>query len=285
MFIYSVMVGFVFMREYESASSINTFRQCPRKYYYHYILGLPIKNTIYTLRGNIIHLVLQDFFGVELEDITDYEGKFREIVINLFNYHWIDNLQELKDLGLENGEIKDFYNQSLMMLDNFARNFSKKILKELENGLSLKQAFEKIKPQTEMYYISEDYKIQGYIDAIHNISGDIILIDYKTSKKTEITREYELQLALYALMYQEKHGVLPTKVGINFLISGEEYLIDVNNELLLKAKMACEEIHTCTLSYNIKDYSRNITKLCDWGSGKCEFYNRCFNQKVLVNFK
>ena len=26
-------------RDLESASSINTFRQCPRKYYYHYILG------------------------------------------------------------------------------------------------------------------------------------------------------------------------------------------------------------------------------------------------------
>lgn len=275
------------MRDYESASSINTFRQCPRKYYYHYVLGMPTKATIHTLRGNIVHSVLEDFFGIELEGIENYnyEGKFREILVNLFNYHWIDNISKLKDLGLENGQVKDFYDQSLMMLDNFARNFSKKILKELEAGLTLKDAFDKIKPQTEVYYVSEDYKVQGYIDAIHNVAGDVILMDYKTSKKAEVTREYELQLALYSLMYQEKHGVLPVKAGINFLITGEELMIDVNKDLILKAKMACEEIHSCTLSCNVCDYPRNITRLCDWGAGKCDFYDNCFGQKGLEDFK
>jgi len=273
------------VRKYESPSSINTFRNCPRKYYYHYILGLDTKPTIHTIRGNIVHSVLEDFFNIELEDIENFNAKFEEILFNLFNYYWMEKLESLKGLGLENGEVKTFYNESLFMLNNFAANFSKKIMNELKNNLSLRDAFNKIRPKTEVYYVSDTYKIQGYIDAIHDFSGDVVLMDYKTSKSGSITPEYMLQLGLYALMYQEKHNILPKKVGIYFLASGEEIIIDVDRNLLLKAKMACEEIKICTLSNRITDYPRNITKLCDWGRGRCDFFNNCFGQKGLEEFK
>ena len=43
----------------QSPSSIITYRQCPRKYYYHYIENLPTKPSIHTIRGKIVHSVLQ----------------------------------------------------------------------------------------------------------------------------------------------------------------------------------------------------------------------------------
>ena len=63
----------------ESPSSINTFKQCKRKYYYQYIEKLPTLPNIHQVRGNIAHSVLEDFFDTEISEFTteNYKLKFK----------------------------------------------------------------------------------------------------------------------------------------------------------------------------------------------------------------
>ena len=60
-------------------------------------------------------------------------------------------------------------------------------------------------------------------------------MDYKTSNKDYLQDEYKLQLGIYALLYQQEHGIAPDKVGIDFLRFGE-IVINVDENLLNLAK-------------------------------------------------
>ena len=57
----------------QSPSSINTYKQCPRKHFYQYILNLPTKPSIYLIRGSIVHEVLEKFFDIKRQNSnTDF---------------------------------------------------------------------------------------------------------------------------------------------------------------------------------------------------------------------
>ena len=107
-------------------------------------------------------------------------------------------------------------------------------------------------------------------------------MDYKTSKKSEISEAYRLQLAIYALLYEEKHGHRPAKVGIYFLNESEK-LLDVNEELLRLAKMEIDMIHAATEPDHLEAYPMKISRLCNYGSGKCDFYEKCFSSDDRFN--
>ena len=99
-------------------------------------------------------------------------------------------------------------------------------------------------------------------------------MDYKTSKKDEMTPGYRLQLAIYALLYKLKYGVMPAKVGIDFLKFGVKQ-IEVDENLLDEAEDEVRAIHEKTATENIEDYPRHESGLCKWGSGQCDFYDSC----------
>ena len=106
-------------------------------------------------------------------------------------------------------------------------------------------------------------------------------MDYKTSAKAHITDAYKLQLAIYALLYEEKHNVRPNHVGIYFLNEGEQ-LLDVDDELIAHAKFMIEQIHASTDGIdNITDYVKKESPLCKWSNGQCDFYEYCFNSKPI----
>jgi ATP-dependent helicase/DNAse subunit B len=72
----------------QSPSSINTYNQCPRKYYYQYILKLPTRPSIHLVRGNIAHSVLEDFFSIThltLESVME-EG-FEQFALKLLRQY------------------------------------------------------------------------------------------------------------------------------------------------------------------------------------------------------
>ena len=74
----------------ESPSSINTFRQCKRKYYYQYIEKLPTKGSIHLVRGNIVHSTLEDFYDLSIEGINseNYMQGFKMMLQKEFVRQW-----------------------------------------------------------------------------------------------------------------------------------------------------------------------------------------------------
>ena len=267
----------------QSPSSIITYKNCPRKYFYKYIMKLQTLPTIHTARGKIIHETLEDFYKIDVSSISNehYEFELKIILQNIFKNKWGLN-EELENLNLRKDELNLYNAESIYMVNNWFESFIKRLELELRNN-ELQEAFKNLTPETEVHFISERYQVQGFIDAIHKVEEDIHLVDYKTSNKTEINDEFKLQLAIYCLLYEEKYGVLPKKVSIDFLRSRRKDL-DVDKELLEFAKKECGFIQERTKSENIEDYPMKPGPLCKWSTGQCDFYDLCFGQKKLTEY-
>ncbi len=263
------------VKRVQSPSSINTFKQCKRKYYYSYIEELPRKENIHGVRGNIAHSVLENFYTIDLKDFTkeNYRQMFRVTLQNLFIQEWGKEREKLLALKLTKEELEHYFNDTLFMILNWCDDFLKHFESKLDN--SIEEAFKQLTPQTELAFVSEEYKVRGFVDAIHLVEGDVHIVDYKTNKKAELKDSIKLQLAIYCLMYEEKFGKRPKKAGA-FFLRDTLHMIDVDEELLTKAKMEIKNIHDYTeKASSVHDYERTVTPLCKWRTGQCDFYEVC----------
>ena len=270
------------MGRLESPSSINTYNSCKRKYFYSYKLKLPRKDSISTLTGKAVHDALENFFKIDTTNITktNYETVLKQHLMHLFNSAWTKATPNLLKLENDKETIRSYYQESFHMLENFINDFLS-ALSSVINGYTFHESFEKLKPQTEVYLYSEKYNVQGYLDAVLNINNEIYIIDYKTSSRDNMTEDYMLQLGIYALMFNEKFGKLPHKLGLHFLRHGTKKYLEVTPELLEKAKKECELIQLNTQSNDIKDYDKNPGPYCKWKDGQCSFYDQCYGVKKL----
>ncbi len=260
----------------QSPSSINTYKQCPRKYYYHYIEKLSTKPSIHLTRGKIVHAVLENFFKVNVPKLPEKNAFFvlQIFIQDMLEQYWQRQQGELEQLPLTKQQLDFYFAETKDMMNTWYANFLKKLTIEMKQ-YPLIPAFQRLTPQVELDYSAEKYGIRGFIDAVHEQDGEVILMDYKTSKHPKISNEYRLQLALYALMYEETHKRLPNKVGIDFLKFGEQ-LLPVDNELINHAKFEAELIHINTTSTAKENYPMKPSPLCKWSTGQCDFYEKCF---------
>lgn len=258
----------------QSPSSINTYKQCPRKYYYQYIQELPTLSNVHQIRGQIAHSVLESFYDITLPSSQEeYGAYFKTAIQKLLLFHWHLAEPKLNKLELNHDQKQFYFEETMLMLMNWVNHF----LAELEQQLAvlpLPEAFQKLTPLREQNYLSEDYGVQGFIDAIHHQEEGVQIIDYKTNANLEISEEQRLQLAIYSLLYQEKHGQPPFKVGI-FFLRHKLKLMKVEEELLELAKKEIKLIHQKTQSDRPEDYPPKHSSLCKWSSGRCDFYETC----------
>jgi predicted RecB family nuclease len=165
------------------------------------------------------------------------------------------------------------------MLINWVEHFFGILQSEMEKGMSFEEAFARHTPRIEEEYSNQERRVRGFIDAIHERDGEVHIRDYKTSNKPVITDEYRLQLAIYALLYNDTHGVVPDTVGIFFLKFGEQ-LMSVNDELLHEAALEIAWVHERTQTDDMNEYPKRLTPLCNY----CDFYERCWKQKEIDDF-
>jgi len=270
------------MTRIESPSSVNTYRACQRKYFYHYKLNLPTKESVAALTGKAVHAAIENFFAFNASclNFTNYEQELRNHLLNSFNHAWIKEVPKLGRLEIDKEIIRGYYKDSLMMLEKFSLRFLQQLNQEMKTK-ELQEAFLTLAPETEVAILSETYRLRGYIDAIHRLHGEARIVDYKTSRKDDITEEYRLQLAVYTLLFKERHGKLPDKAGVYFLRHGSQKFLEVNEELLNFARQACEEVHMNTVSDNIRQYPKNLGPGCKW----CDYKDICFGQKTILEFQ
>ena len=259
----------------QSPSSINTYKQCPRKYYYQYIEKLPTKHSIHLVRGNIVHSALEDFFEIDFEKlgkVDDYKFFLHSFVGALLLKHWQLKHKELESLGMSEYELQEYYNDSADMLKKWVGTF----LETIDENNFIEDFKSKI-PIREQEYSSDKYKVRGFIDAIENVDGEVRVMDYKTSKRPHLSDAYHLQLNIYALLYHEKHGKLPDKLGIYFLKFGEQ-TIPCSMDNVREAAREVTLVHELTTANEIEFYPRRTSPLCKWKTGQCDFYDVCFGR-------
>ncbi|MFA4887734.1 MAG: PD-(D/E)XK nuclease family protein [Candidatus Nanoarchaeia archaeon] len=266
------------MTRLESPSSINTYKTCARKYFYHYKLNLPTKDSLATINGSAVHTALENFYTIDPSNLSfnNYENELRHHLLNTFNQAWTESVPKLLGLGIEKEGIKSTYQESLNMLNRFLSVFTEQLQQTMSNK-PLQEAFNFLKPETEVLLSSSFHQVRGYVDAIHNREGEVVIIDYKTSRSDELTDEYKLQLAIYAMLYQERQGKIPEKAALYFLRHGTHKYVEVTAELVEHAKQTCADVHSNTVSNEINDYEKNLGTWCKW----CDYKDYCFGQTRL----
>lgn len=261
----------------ESPSSINTFLQCKRKYYYKYIEKHLEPSTIHTLRGKIVHTVLEKFYSVPILSLTNvtYPQQLRVALQDLFLKEWGAQREELLQLHLSQETIVTIFDETLLMLFNWYEHFLLELKAKVQETGDIQPAFAALIPQREIELTSASYSVRGFVDAIYSVNDAVHILDYKTNAQTEIKDSIILQLAIYSLLYEEKYGKRPDKVGAFFLRDTVK-MLDVDERLITLAKQEIEKIHTHTsTAEHIDAYPRTITPLCKWRDGQCSFYDFC----------
>ena len=258
-------------RRIESPSSIKTYKQCPRKYYYNYIEELPTTPSIHLVRGTIVHSVLEKFYDENVEDMTweTMESQLLMRVQHILIKEWKASHKELTALNLTESETAQAFEETLHMIINWTIQKTHELQHSIHEE-SFPQAFKKHTPIREQEYTSETHGVHGYIDAIETTPAGAKIMDYKSDRVPDIEK-HRLQLAIYALLYKEKHGILPISTGVYFLRGKPEHL-EVSEELVQYALTHLKEIHSKTKSDEQTDYPKQLSKLCNY----CDYNTLCF---------
>jgi DNA helicase-2/ATP-dependent DNA helicase PcrA len=183
-----------------SYTQIDTFKGCPLKYKYRYILKVPTLPYQTLTFGRTIHETLHDFhrFAQQGKNLSQKE------LIELYKSHFDEtgyDSQEHKEKRFKKGieDLKIYY-------QTHQKLFGKPI--HLERSFKLK---------------IDDVIINGKIDRIDEVSDGTEIIDYKTGKtKDQKAVDKDGQLSLYALACNQVFGLNPHQVSLYFIESGKK---------------------------------------------------------------
>ncbi len=234
---------------------------------------------IISVRENIIILTLLSFlpsqtfirFAAVLLMLFLTNNFFRNVVQDLLVSEWKLSQQKIRGLGVSERDEMRFFEETLLMVFNWLEGFVQRF--SAESG-SVSEIFHKLTPLRELSYVSDAHFVRGIIDVIEQHGSETRVMDYKTSNHSNI-EEYRLQLAIYSLLFFERHKKFPDKVGIYFLKDNTTKFLNVDQELLDFAKREIELIHQNTFSKDKKFYPKHISSLCKWSTGQCDFYDVC----------
>ncbi len=259
-------------RRIESPSSINTLKQCPRKYYYSYIEKITGPPNVHQIRGNVVHKVLERFFDAEVDHLTrnDFEPELVHTMQMLMLEEWQAAKKKFDQLELDSTKLKFYFEESMLMVLNWLAQFSHKI-KKTEGDFH--EVFRSMTPEREKQLVCPPLFVKGIIDAIETHNDEIRIMDYKTSSSFN-EHDHKLQLAIYSLLYMENFGKMPDKAGIYFLKDRPRFIM-VDDSLIAEAKKEIAWMHEQTHSDHADDYPRKPGPLCKWSTGQCEYFDIC----------
>ena len=233
-----------------SPTSINMYLRCPRKFYLRYIRKLKTKPSIYLLRGIAVHEALAKFYDMDITPESEI-GLLRLNLLNYFHEAWAKHSATILKLDISREDIDKIYIESVNMLYGWFYRFMEKASLGIQ------------KPQTEVKLFSKKYNLMGIMDAIYNNDGKVIIVDYKTSGKDDITPEIEIQMALYALLYLENFNRKPDMIAVDFLQTGNKKFITVTNDMIDDARKLCIDIRSKIHSNDIADYPCTCGGWCE----------------------
>jgi DNA helicase-2/ATP-dependent DNA helicase PcrA len=185
-----------------SYSQLETFKQCPLKYKYRYILGIPTLPSHALNFGTTMHRTLRDYHREDLFKDSSikrlleiYEGHFKE------NSEGYESLRH-KQMRFSDGQkiLENYYKEAPQRLGKpefLEKKFTIKI-----NGIPL----------------------IGSIDRLDKMAdGSFEVVDYKTGsdKKAKFIDKDE-QLTIYALAARDVLNITPKSLALYFLETGKK---------------------------------------------------------------
>ena len=206
-----------------SASSLQKFDECQKKYEYKYIYNMPEPTPqsweAITL-GNFVHRVLEEGVSKNLRTIKEFEDCAKTI-----------QMEEFKDSNLD---------ETLPLIRTF---FERNKQKYNENSL------------TEQWLSAnlDGLKFTGYADRIDvNDEGEVTIIDYKTGKSDVKPKYRNWQLGLYALA-SRKFGTPQTLIL-------EMLQKDHPLEFEIDSKGVAKEVHSSRIQFSLQEVKQELVE-------------------------
>lgn len=252
-----------------SASMINTYLDCGRKFFFKYVKNLEQveeSDISYLAFGNLFHKSAECF--VE----SDYKTPIEECINKGF-----EQLKEEEKASITQSA-KDTCIKYLQSLEKYYKSENKFL-----------KAEEKIEG-VEVHLNNLSLKLYGIIDRIDKTpNGDYIVIDYKTSKSrkefdnnienlfnselAEKRNSYALQILFYAYLLQRKgYNVIDTQLIYPHLLQKNPYcsVSEFNKEIYNEYE---EHLKACLEEIFDKENNWNSTKNCKY----CDYKEICSN--------
>ena len=281
-----------------SASSINKYNICPLDFYYRYLVEFGEEksveedietHTFGTFIHNTLDALYQPYSKYNKEGELIYEDPpaITEQIIEGMMASFPEKLTQ---------EFINYFDGDAILFQTGKNALSFAVAKEMTmKFLEAEKQF--VKKSTEPLFIErlesrfdtsfqieingeqKTIKIGGYIDRVDKVGEKYRVIDYKSGKVKEdnVTlsesngklnfrkTKFAVQLAFYALMFEEKYNVLPDEVLIlslidpkrNYILKGNknESLQEISEEVKLFIKELYEEMTDKTIDFMHDKYS------------------------------
>jgi len=281
-----------YLKEIEySSSSINTYLNCPLKFYYQYVLRLEEKEDIFDEPegqdiGRFIHEFLQETFSCFIGKKVSIDKKFREYFFLVLEKRFSEEFRNrMRSDAFLLEEVIRF------RMEKFLENETKRKVKEI---ICLEKNF-----KGKINFKGINLKFQAIVDRIDRLSDDSLLIlDYKTGGREIMPQSVEkiekeglkreslkktlksFQLPLYLYLVGDKKKYKKEKInaglyflrdlsknqGISLLIKEEEFEI---KEKIMKVyeealKSILNEIFDPTVPFKADDEDPYQCKNCSF---------------------
>ena len=208
-----------------SYSALNTFKTCPRRYEYNYLLKIPQPPNGAASFGSSLHNTLNEFYKLvdQSKQASLFEDYDEDLSLNrlltIYEDKWIS-------VGYESREHHDtLKKRGGEILEKFYGHFKDEItrIEFLEKGFKLKMG---------------KYTITGRIDRADKLpDGTLEVIDYKSGKsKSQKDVDKDQQLAIYALATKECFDQPASKLTLYFLDEDLKVTTEPNADMLEKIR-------------------------------------------------
>ncbi len=197
-----------FTRDYQSASSVQKYINCPYTYYCEYVLGVKHLEDLDLepsgmIRGKVFHNVLEKF----VDDSSINENKITQFIkldLSKTYSHWADTDIIEEQMRASSSKVADY-----ILFDIKLKNEQQRVtrFRELDSSCYFN---EKNGIFSKKRMSENDIKFIGKIDRIDVIDEKIYILDYKLSDGKSLNdwkKNYLVQMPIYGLMFID--GVLP----------------------------------------------------------------------------
>ena len=264
-----------------SPSRASDFMQCPLLYRFRVIDKLPEKPSAAATRGTVVHAVLERLFDSPAEQRS--LPRARSMVAGEWE-RLLAKRPELRELfaadgdsenrgdggaGGGSGETVDGEQLALWLAEAEAlveRWFS------LEDPTRLEPAERELFVETKL---DSGLRLRGIIDRVDVAhTGEVRIVDYKTGKAPppQFSEGPLFQMKFYALVVWRLRGVVPRRLQLVFLGSGDVLTYDPDeNDLLRVERKLLALWEAITRATETGDWRPKPGKLCNW----CDHQARC----------
>jgi putative RecB family exonuclease len=234
-----------------SPSSINTFSDCPQKFFLSRIEKIEEPPQWHLYLGTFVHEVLEHMYKADASERTEDGAK------KFARQCWDSNGWKAKIEALENpkGTVPDFMNEAFSNIKNVFR---------LENPATTEFDGMEHEVVTEV----EGVAMRGFIDRFMFGDNGIVISDYKTGKvpnpKFKTQDDQFFQLLAYALMLKQAEDEDTSHVQLLYLTAAVVHELEVTpKRLAVATSRIVETKEALDAACAAEDFHCNVTNLCN----------------------